>query len=464
MKIEQIYTGCLAQGAYYVESEGEAAVIDPLRAPEPYLERARAHGAKIKYIFETHFHADFVSGHLDLAKQSGATIVYGPGATTDYDKYEAKDGEVFKIGAVSIEALHTPGHTLESTTYLLRDENGEAHAIFSGDTLFIGDVGRPDLAQKAGEITERDLAGMLYDSLREKIMTLPEDVIVYPAHGAGSACGKKMSKETQDTLGRQKMTNYALRESMSKEEFIKEVLDGLLPPPAYFAANVQMNKSGYQSFDEVMKSGAVGLSPEAFEAAANREQALVLDVRDKAEFVKGFIPNSIFIGIDGSFAPWAGEMIPDLKQPILIVAPEGREKEVVERLARVGYDNTIGYLEGGFQRWLEAGREIDQIETIKADAFGKQLEAGLNGSVVDVRKPTEFSGGHLNMSSNLPLSDFNRYFHAFDKEQKLYLHCGSGYRSTIAASMLKARGFEKIVNVQDKAADIIALAPAPENV
>lgn len=463
MNIEQIYTGCLAQGAYYIESEGEAAIIDPLRAPEPYLERAKVNDAKIKFIFETHFHADFVSGHLDLAQQSGATIVYGPGAKTDYQKYEAKDGEVFKIGKLSIEALHTPGHTLESTTYLLRNAQGKAHAIFSGDTLFIGDVGRPDLAQKAGEITEQDLAGMLFDSLRTKIMTLPDDVIVYPAHGAGSACGKKMSKETQDTLGRQKATNYALRADMTKEEFIDEVLTGLLPPPAYFASNVKLNKSGYQSFAEVMKSGAVALNPDDFEAAANQEQALLLDVRDKAEFVQGFIPNSIFIGIDGSFAPWAGEMIPNLQQPILIIAPVGREKEAIERLARVGYDNTIGYLAGGFQSWVGANKEIDRIETIKVDTFGERLSVGLKATVVDVRKPTEFASGHLSIASNFPLSDFNRYFHAFDKSGRIYLHCRSGYRSTIAASMLKSRGVQDIVNVQDKVEDIIALDPAPVN-
>lgn len=462
MKIEQIYTGCLAQGAYYVESEGEAAVIDPLRAPEPYLERAAATGARIKYIFETHFHADFVSGHLDLAERSGATIVYGPGAKTEYAIHEATDGEVFKLGALRIEALHTPGHTLESTTYLLRDANGEPHAIFSGDTLFIGDVGRPDLAQKSGELTERDLAGLLYKSLREKIMPLPDDVIVYPAHGAGSACGKKMSKETQDTLGRQKMTNYALRADMSQTEFIDEVLEGLLPPPAYFAGNVRMNKQGYRSLSEVMKSGAVPLSPTDFEAAANREHALVLDVRDKAEFVKGFIPNSIFIGIDGSFAPWAGEMIPDLNQKILLVTPPGREEETVERLARVGYDNTIGYLEGGFPAWATEGRETDRIETIDATTYGQRVSAGLDGQVVDVRKASEFATGHLRAASNLPLSELNSYFHAFSKDQKVYIHCGSGYRSTIAASVLKARGYDQVVNVQDKVADIIAADPEPE--
>jgi glyoxylase-like metal-dependent hydrolase (beta-lactamase superfamily II) len=459
MNIEQIYTGCLAQGAYYIESNGEAAVVDPLRSPEPYLERAQANGTKIKYIFETHFHADFVSGHIDLAKKSGAQIVYGPGAKTNYDIHEGKDGEVFKLGNISVEILHTPGHTLESTTYLLRDEAGKPHAIFSGDTLFIGDVGRPDLAQRVGEITERDLAGMLFDSLRNKLMTLPDEVIVYPAHGAGSACGKKMSKETQDTLGRQKMTNYALRANMTKEEFITEVLDGLLPPPAYFSENVQMNKEGYVSFDEVMRTGAIALSPEQFEEVANREHALILDVRDKATFVDGFIPNSVSIGLDGSFAPWVGEMIPGVEQKILLVAPEGRAEEAVMRLSRVGYDNTLGYLEGSFPAWAKAGKDVDQIETIDAEEFGRRLRANKVARIIDVRKVTEFDSGHLNDARNLPLSDMNRHFNVFDQDQEYYLHCGSGYRSTIAASILKARGFDKLVNVQDKVADILATDP-----
>lgn len=457
MTIEQIYTGCLAQGAYYIESDGEAAVIDPLREPRPYQERAEATGSIIKYIFETHFHADFVSGHLDLAQQTGATIVYGPNAQTDYDKYEATDGERFQVGKISIEALHTPGHTLESTTYLLRDENGNPHAIFSGDTLFIGDVGRPDLAQKTGELDQNDLAGMLFDSLRNKIMPLPDDVIVYPAHGAGSACGKKMSRETQDLLGRQKVTNYALRDNMTKEEFIQEVTDGLLPPPAYFAANVKMNKEGYDSFNEVMERGFVPLNPATFEKIATQKQALILDVRAKEEFVKGFIPNSIFIGIDGSFAPWVGEMIPDLKQPILIVAPAGQEEETVMRLSRVGFDNALGYLDGGLNAWKEAGNEVDEIQTIFAKEFGERLQEGLTAPVLDVRKPSEFENGHLERASNLPLSNISRYFHTFDKSQTYYLHCGSGYRSTIAASILKSRGFDGIINVQDKVADILAI-------
>ncbi|MEL6924747.1 MAG: MBL fold metallo-hydrolase, partial [Bacteroidota bacterium] len=360
MKVEQIYTGCLAQGAYYIESEGEAAIIDPLRETQPYLDKAKENGVRIRYIFETHFHADFVSGHLDLAKKSGAQIVYGPLAETAYEKHTAKDGEVFELGAVKIKVLHTPGHTPESTTYLLYDEQGKEHAIFTGDTLFIGDVGRPDLAQKKGSVTKEDLAGWLFDSLRNKIMPLPNNVIVYPAHGAGSACGKNMSKETWDTLGNQKEHNYALRADMTRNEFIEEVTAGLMPPPGYFSENARLNKMGYESIDTVMERGARALDPEAFEQVANESGALILDVRDKEAFVQGFIPNSIFIGLDGSFAPWVGALVPDLKQPILVVAPEGREEETVKRLARVGYDYCLGYLEGGFKAWKKSGAEIDQ--------------------------------------------------------------------------------------------------------
>lgn len=462
MTIEQIYTGCLAQGAYYIASNGEAAVIDPLRSPEPYLEKAKAAGHTIKYIFETHFHADFVSGHLDLARDSGATIVYGPGAKTSYDKYEAKDGEEFKVGDITIRALHTPGHTLESTTYLLLDAAGRPHAIFSGDTLFIGDVGRPDLAQKKGALTMEDLAGLLFESLRRKIMVLPDDVIVYPAHGAGSACGKKMSSETQDTLGNQKATNYALRADMTREEFVREVTDGLLPPPAYFGENVRMNKEGYQPFAEVMKAGAVALSPADFEKVANEKRPLVLDVRDKADFVAGFIPNSIFIGIDGSFAPWAGEMIPDLKQEILLVTPPGREAEAVERLSRVGYDNTLGFLDGGIDAWRAYGGEIDTITTIKAPELGKAMEAGEASCIIDFRKVSEWENGHLSEASLLPLAELNARLSELDPDRTCYIHCGSGYRSTIAASILKARGLGKLINVQDKVADILALESAVE--
>ena len=454
MKVEQIYTGCLAQGAYYIESNGEAAIIDPLRETEPYLQKAKENGVKIKYIFETHFHADFVSGHLDLAKKTGAKIIYGPNADTEYKKHLAKDGEEFKLGKVRFKVLHTPGHTPESTTYLLKDEKKKPYAIFTGDTLFIGDVGRPDLAQKKGTLTKEDLAGWLYDSLREKIMTLPDNVIVYPAHGAGSACGKNMSSETWDTLGNQKRTNYALRADMSKKEFIKEVTDGLMPPPNYFAKNAKMNKTGYESIDAVMKRGIRSLSPRAFEAAANETNALILDVRPKEEFVKGFIPNSIFIGLDGSFAPWVGALIADLMQPILIVAPRGRNKETVKRLARVGYDNSIGYLKGGFEAWKKEKREIDTVETINVDQFVKKYTKKMN--VLDVRKPGEFDGEHVSTAQNFPLDFINHHMSELSKKKKYYMHCRSGYRSTVAASILKARGYENMINVQGKFDDIAA--------
>ncbi|MCB0706768.1 MAG: MBL fold metallo-hydrolase [Saprospiraceae bacterium] len=456
MKIEQIYTGCLAQGAYFIESEGEAAVIDPLRETEPYMERAARSGAQIKYIFETHFHADFVSGHLDLAKKTGAQIVYGPKAETDYEKYTARDGEEFKIGKITIRVLHTPGHTPESTCYLLLDESGKPHSIFTGDTLFIGDVGRPDLAQKSTGLTQEDLAGWSFDSLRNKIMPLPDEVIVYPAHGAGSACGKNMSSETWSTLGQQKATNYALRADMTRDEFIAELTDGLLPPPAYFKENARINKSGYESIDKVMKRGAKALSPQEFEAAANATDALMLDVRSKEDFVKGFIPNSIFIGLDGSFAPWVGALIPDLMQPILLITPKGQEAEAVKRLARVGYDNALGYLEGGFEAWQQAGKEVDQIDTIKAATFDVRYAANPNISILDVRKPGEFEGEHIENALHFSLDDISSNMHLVDKNNEYYLHCRSGYRSTIAASILKSRGFDKLVNVQDKFESIIA--------
>ncbi len=448
MYIEQIYTGCLAQGAYYIESEGEAAVIDPLRETAPYLDRATARNAQIKYIFETHFHADFVSGHLDLAKESGAQIIYGPEAETAYEKHLAKDGEEFSLGKLKIRVLHTPGHTPESTTYLLIDEQGKEHAIFTGDTLFIGDVGRPDLAQKKGSLTKEDLAGWLFDSLRNKIMPLPDDVIVYPAHGAGSACGKNMSSETWSTLGQQKETNYALRANMTRDEFIAEVTDGLLPPPQYFAKNAKLNKQGYEAINEVMERGARPLPPAAFETVANEHGALLLDVRSKEEFVRGFVPNSIFIGLDGSFAPWVGALIQDLRQPILIIAPEGREEETVTRLARVGYDNALGYLEGGFAAWQAAGYQVDQIETIGIDEFVNLRKDNGELPVLDVRKPNEWEAEHLEESQNLPLDFINAHMHEIDRDQAYYLHCRSGYRSTVAASILQARGFEGLVNVQ----------------
>lgn len=457
MKIEQIYTGCLAQGAYYIESQGEAAIIDPLRETEPYLKKAEANGAVIKYIFETHFHADFVSGHVDLAQKTGATIVYGPTAETQYSKHTATDGEEFAVGAVRIRVLHTPGHTPESSTFLLLDENGKEHAIFSGDTLFIGDVGRPDLAQKAGSLTKEDLAGWLFDSLRNKIMTLPDDVIVYPAHGAGSACGKNMSKETWDTLGNQKKFNYALRADMTREEFIKEVTDGLLPPPQYFAKNASMNKSGYESIDVVMERGAQALDPEAFELVANTEDALIIDVRSKEEFVKGFVPNAIFIGLDGTFAPWVGALVPDLKQNILLVTPLGQEEETIKRLARVGYDHAIGYLAGGFDAWKAAGKEIDTVESISVADLASQLAHEPQGAkVLDVRKPSEFNSEHIASAQNFPLDFINDNMAEVNRDQPYYLHCRSGYRSTIAASILKARGYDQLINVLGTFEDIAA--------
>ncbi len=456
MTIEQIYTGCLAQGAYYIESEGEAAIIDPLRETEPYIKKAEANGATIKYIFETHFHADFVSGHLDLAKKTGATIIYGPEATTTFEKHESKDGETFKLGKLTFKVLHTPGHTPESTTYLLLDENDKEYAIFSGDTLFIGDVGRPDLAQKKGSVTKEDLAGWLYDSLRTKIMTLPDHVIVYPAHGAGSACGKNMSSDTWDTLGNQKKTNYALRANMTREEFIKEVTDGLEPPPQYFAKNAKINKSGSESIDIVMERGARALSPREFEVIANETDALILDVRDKAAFVNSFIPNSIFIGLDGSFAPWVGALIPDLMQPMLIVAPEGREEETVKRLARVGYDNAIGYLQGGMKAWEAAGMEVDKITTINVDTFAATYADKADINILDVRKPSEWEGEHIEGSQNFPLDFINEHMSEISRDNQYFTHCRSGYRSTVAASILKSRGYDNLMNVHGKFDDIAA--------
>jgi len=447
MNIEQIYTGCLAQGAYYIESNGEAAIIDPLRESTPYIEKAEKDGAKIKYIFETHFHADFVSGHVDLAEKTGATIVYGPGAKTDFKMHEAKDGEIFQIGDIKIKVLHTPGHTLESSTFLLIDKEGNEKAIFSGDTLFIGDVGRPDLAQKAGKITQEDLAGMLFDSLRNKIMTLPDDVVVYPAHGAGSACGKNMSKETTDLLGNQKKNNYALRADMTKEEFIAEVTDGLLPPPQYFAQNVAMNKSADTSgLDKILEKGNVGLDVETFEAMANHEGALVLDTRHQEEFAKEHIPNSIFIGIDGSFAPWVGALIPDLQQPIVFITEEGREEEIVTRLSRVGYDNTLGYLKGGVKAWKEAGKEIDSVKSIPATEFASDIKSG-DLTVLDVRKPSEFQSEHVEDAQNFPLDYINDNFDELDKNQTYHVHCAGGYRSMIAASIMKSRGVHNLVDI-----------------
>jgi hydroxyacylglutathione hydrolase len=446
MKIEQIYTGCLAQGAYYIESEGEAAVIDPLREVTPYIERATRDGSRIKYVFETHFHADFVSGHLDLSEKTGAPIVYGPNAKTGFDAHIAADGELFSLGKVTIKALHTPGHTLESTCYLLLDEHGKEKALFSGDTLFIGDVGRPDLAQKS-DLTMEDLAGFLYDSLRTKIMTLSNDLIVYPAHGAGSACGKNMSKETTDTLGNQKLFNYALRADMTKEAFIKEVTAGLAKPPQYFPQNVQMNKEGYESMETVMNRSAQALSPDAFEAAANETGAVVLDTRGSQLFSKGFIPNSINIGLEGQFAPWVGALIPDVRQELLLVTEKGAEQESILRLARVGYDNVIGYLESGFDAWRENGREVDEISSISADELAQRLEKDKNLSVIDVRKPGEFAAEHVDGAKNLPLDNLNDLMAEFPKKETMYIHCAGGYRSMMAASILKSRGYDNVVDI-----------------
>lgn len=448
MKIEQIYTGCLAQGAYYIESEGEAAVIDPLREVTPYLEKAEKDNAKIKYVFETHFHADFVSGHVDLGKKTGAPIVYGPNANPTFKAHIAKDGEEFKVGKVRFRVLHTPGHTMESTCYLLLDENGKATALFSGDTLFIGDVGRPDLAQKAAHMTQEQLAETLFDSLRNKVMTLPDDVIVYPAHGAGSACGKNMSKETSDTLGHQKAANYALRANMTKAEFVKEVTTGLMPPPAYFPLNVALNKQGYDSIDEVLKRGTHALSPRAFEAAANETGALILDTRDPQIFAKGFVPNAINIGIDGQFAPWVGALIPDVKQELLIVAEPGREAEVVTRLARVGYDYCLGFLDGGFDAWEKAGMEVDHIESITAEELAQRLAVTPNAPVFDVRKKSEYDSEHLEVAENTPLDFVNESMLQMPKDKTTYVHCAGGYRSMIFASILRARGYDNLVDVQ----------------
>lgn len=447
MKVEQIYTGCLAQGAYYIESKGEVAIIDPLREVKPYINRAKLDNAKIKYIFETHFHADFVSGHVTLAKETGAPIVFGPKANPNFEAIIAEDNQEFKLGEVTIKVLHTPGHTMESTTYLLKDKDGKDYAIFSGDTLFLGDVGRPDLAQKMGVLTEKDLAGFLYDSLRKKIMPLADDVIVYPAHGAGSACGKNMMKETVDTLGNQKKMNYALRADMTKEEFINEVTDGLLPPPQYFPLNVKMNKEGYEDIDQILERGTRALSPKAFEAAANETGAIVLDVRNAADFAKGHIPRSIFIGLDGSFAPWVGALIADVQQPLLLVTPKGMEEEAVTRLSRVGFDNTLGYLEGGFEAWKNASMEYDTVSQVDASELKSEMEKE-NIPVFDVRKNSEYLSEHVLEALNTPLDYLNEYLAEFPDNDTFYVHCAGGYRSMIAASILKSRGIHNLIDVK----------------
>ena len=449
MQLEQIYTGCLAQGAYYIESNGEAVVIDPLREVEPYINRAEKDSAKIKYVLETHFHADFVSGHIDLAKKTGAQIVFGPTAKPGFEAIVAKDGQVLRVGDITFTVLHTPGHTMESSCFLLKDEQGKQVGIFTGDTLFIGDVGRPDLAQKiSAELTQQKLAEHLFDSLRDKIMPLANDMMVYPAHGAGSACGKNMSKETTDTLGNQKMFNYALRADMSKAEFVKEVTAGLMPPPAYFPENVMMNIRGYESIDTVLERGAHALDPAAFEVAANETDAVMIDTRDAEIFAEGFIPNSINIGINGNFAPWVGTLVPDIKQKILLVTQEGREEEVVTRLARVGYDYTIGYLKGGVDAWVNAGNQVDQIASVSADQMSERLQNDPSLVVLDVRKASEFDSEHVIGAENIPLDYINDHLAQIDKNKTYFVHCAGGYRSMIFNSILKARGYDKLVDVK----------------
>jgi glyoxylase-like metal-dependent hydrolase (beta-lactamase superfamily II)/rhodanese-related sulfurtransferase len=448
MKIEQIYTGCLAHAAYYLESNGEAAIFDPLREVQPYIDRANKDQAKIKYVFETHFHADFVSGHLDLRKKTGAEIVFGPTAKPGYDALIAEDGQLFEVGDYKVKVIHTPGHTMESTTYLVIDENGKEHGIITGDTLFIGDVGRPDLAQHViADLTEEKLAGHLFDSLRNKIMPLSDDLIVYPNHGAGSACGKMMSTETTDTLGNQKKTNYALRPDMTKEEFIKELLTGLTAPPSYFPQNVLMNIKGYESLETVLDRGKIPLSPEAFEAAANETGALLLDTRSAEDFAKGFIPNSINIGLEGSFAQWVGEMIPDVKQEILLITYPNKQEEAITRLSRVGYDNTIGYLDGGFDSWTANGRDCETVGRVSAKEF-ESIHRASKPMIFDVRKKSEYDSEHIVGAINVPLNEINQHLSQFPKDKLFVLHCAGGYRSMIAASILKQRGWEEVVDVE----------------
>lgn len=445
MKVDQIYTGCLAQGAYFIESNGEAAIIDPLREVKPYLQELDERGAKLRYIFETHFHADFVSGHLDLAKTTGAEIVYGPTADPTFNITKAQDRQIFSLGKVTIEVLHTPGHTLESSCFLLRDEHGAVHALFTGDTVFLGDVGRPDLAVKS-DLSKEQLAGMLYDSIWQKIMPLPEETIIYPGHGAGSACGKNMSTETVDKLGNQRQNNYALQ-PMNKQAFVDAVLEGQTTPPQYFPKNAVLNKTGYDNIDGILAKGLKALDPDVFETTAQHQEALILDVRHEREFVKSHIPNSLFIGLHDNFAPWVGTLISDLQQPILLVAPEGKEEEAITRLARVGYDNTIGFLKGGFEAWQKSGKAVENISTMSADAFAKNAQNP--GNVLDVRRPAEFQNGHLQGAHNLPLDYINDHLQDFSPNEEYTLHCQGGYRSVIMASILKANGIKHIVNIAD---------------
>ncbi|MNX56218.1 Beta-lactamase hydrolase-like protein [compost metagenome] len=447
MQIEQIYTGCLAQGAYYITSNGEAVIIDPLREIQPYLDRLERDNVKLKYIFETHFHADFVSGHIDLSKNTGAPIVYGPTAKPEFEAIVASDNQLFEVGNIKFKVLHTPGHTMESTTYLLIDENGKDYAIFSGDTLFIGDVGRPDLAQKAASMTKEQLAATLYHSLRTKIMTLADDVIVYPAHGAGSACGKNMSKETVSTIGNQKATNYALRANMTEAEFVTEVTEGLLPPPAYFGMNVAMNKKGYQSFETVLNNGMRAIEVSDFEKVADDTGALLLDTRNNADFAKGFIPQSINIGINGDFAPWVGALIADVNQPIILITDAGREEEAVTRLSRVGFDNLIGHLKGGFDAWVKAGEEVDTVKRITAEQFADEVKIG-ESEIIDIRKESEYCAEHIEDAYNKPLAYINHWIKDINPEKHFYLHCAGGYRSMIAASILEARGFRNFTEIE----------------
>ncbi|MGE8535531.1 MAG: MBL fold metallo-hydrolase [Chryseobacterium sp.] len=446
MKIEQIYTGCLAQGAYYITSAGEAVIIDPLRETQPYINRLQEDGVQLKYIFETHFHADFVSGHLDLSHKTGAPIVYGPSANPEFKAIIAEDHQIFEIGDIKIKVLHTPGHTLESSCYLLMDENGVEKALFSGDTLFLGDVGRPDLAQKGANMTQEELAGLLYDSLYHKILPLHDDITVYPAHGAGSACGKNMQKETIDTLGNQKRTNYALNQK-DRQSFIKEVTDGLLPPSAYFAMNVMMNKKGYNSFDEVLSQGLHALAPEKFEEIAEVSGALILDVRNNREFAKGFIPQSVNIGLDGDFAPWVGALIADVNQPILLVTEKGTEEEAVTRLSRVGFDHILGFLEGGFKAWEMSGKETDFINRISAEQFETEIK-GNEEKIIDIRKESEYNAEHIHEAYSMPLAYINEWINELRAEEHFYMHCGSGYRSTMAASILQARGYRDFTEIE----------------
>ena len=447
MKVEQIYTGCIAHAAYYIENNGEAAIFDPLREVQPYIDRAISDDAKVKYVFETHFHADFVSGHLDLKKKTGADIVFGPTAKPGYEAIVAEDGQIFNVGNYQVKVIHTPGHTMESTTYLLIDENGKEHGIISGDTLFIGDVGRPDLAQHViADLTEEKLAAHLYDSLRNKILPLSDDLIVYPNHGAGSACGKNMSKEKTDTLGNQKKTNYALQE-MTKEEFIEKLLDGLTTPPGYFPQNVLMNIQGYESLDSVMERGSKPLTAEEFELVANETHALVLDTRDAEEFYQGFIPNSVNIGLEGNFAQWVGEMIPDVRQEILLITDEGKEEEAITRLSRVGYDKSVGYLKGGFATWKKSGKEVDTIHRITTDDFESKFKND-HLQVIDFRKKSEFDSEHVEGAKNIPLNEINKHLAELPKDGNFMIHCAGGYRSMIAASILKQRGWDNFLEVR----------------